>query len=67
MPKPKGYIPVEMWAPKNFADYILYRLSIDYDLPYPYPSFVIDDKLDEIIAILDSYLKKHGNFGASIE
>ncbi len=32
-----------------------------------YPPFVIDDKLDEIIAILDSYLKKHGGFGASME
>ena len=63
LPKPKGYIPVEKWAPENFAEYIIYRLSIDLDLAYPYPPFVIDDKLDEIIATLDSHLKKHGNLG----
>ncbi len=59
LPKPKGYLPVELWSPHSLLDYILYRIHIDYD-PH-YPSFVIRDKLDETKSFLTQYLKEHGS------
>jgi hypothetical protein len=54
LPKRRGHIPVEMWAPKNYSEYIMYRLTVDFE-DRMYPAFIIDNLYDEIY----SYLNEH--------
>ena len=49
-PKPKGYIPVQLWSPPSLSDYILYRISIDLHLSYP--PFVVDDNIERLKSFL---------------
>lgn len=51
LPKPEGHIPVEMWAPDNYPEYIKFRLTIDFDDSL-YPNFVIDDLYEGIFLYL---------------
>lgn len=51
LPTPSGYIPIETWMPKNYREYVAYRLKIDF-ASQPYPNFVIDDLYDEIYSYL---------------
>ena len=55
LPKPRGYVPVEMWSPANYSEYIMFRLSIDMEEKL-YPKFVIDDLYEKIC----SHLKERG-------
>jgi hypothetical protein len=51
LPKPSGHIPVEMWSPENYSEYIKFRLTIDFD-GSSYPMFVIDDLYEDTYATL---------------
>lgn len=62
LPKPQGHMPVEMWAPDNYPEYIKFRLTIDFDDSL-YPNFVIDDLYEEIY----SYLSENFYYDKSIQ
>ena len=53
LPKPKGHIPVQMWSPENYPEYIKYRLTIDYSNS-AYPMFLIDNMFEEIFSCLSN-------------
>lgn len=62
LPKPHGHRPVEKWAPKNYPEYIMFRLTIDFDDPQ-YPNFVMDDLYEEIY----SYLSENFHYNRSFQ
>ena len=61
LPKPKGHIPVQMWSPKDYSEYVKYRLTIDFGDSL-YPRFVIDDLFKDIYSDLLKNFHSKENF-----
>gem|GEM_PF-3972852 len=61
LPKPQGYVPVEKWAPENYAKYIKFRLAIDCPDAH-YPNFAVDDLYEKAYSYLSDNFDYDGPF-----
>lgn len=49
LPKPRGHIPVHMWAPDGLYEYLEYRVSIDFPGEL-YPFHIMEGTIRELIS-----------------
>jgi len=49
LPKPRGHIPVHMWAPDGLYEYLAYRVSIDFPGEL-YPFHIMEGTIRELIS-----------------